>query len=175
MDSFLATLLIVWHSRTTASQQLALSAAQAAKNVLEEMGCAHQVQVLCQRAEDVDASLLLAADAYLFCAPENLGSLSGEMKAFFDKNYYAVIDQINGRPYGLIISAGSDGQGAAKQAERICTGWRLELIMPAIIVNVAAQTAEEILATKTLSAKQVEPAKELGGLLAAQLALTIED
>lgn len=174
MHSFLATLLIVWHSRTTASKQLALSAAQAAKDVLEEMECAHQVQVLCKPAEEVESSLLLEADAYLFCAPENLGSLSGEMKAFFDKNYYAVIDQINGRPYGLIVSAGSDGQGAVKQTERICTGWRLQLMMPAIIVNVAAQTAEEILATKRLTPEQTEPAKELGGLLAAHLALAIE-
>lgn len=174
MHSFLATLLIVWHSRTTASQQLALSAAKAAKDVLKEMDCAQQVQVLCKRAQDVDHALILEADAYLFCAPENLGSLTGEMKAFFDKNYYAVIDQINGRPYGLMISAGSDGHGAAKQTERICTGWRLELISPAIIVNVAAQTAEDILATKNLTPEQTKPAQELGGLLAAHLALAIE-
>lgn len=174
MPSFLATLLIVWHSRTTASQQLALSAAQAAQNILKEMDCAHQVQILCQDARDVDHHLLLKADAYLFCAPENLGSLSGEMKAFFDKNYYAVLDQLNGRPYGLMISAGSDGHGARQQAERICMGWRLQLISPALIVNVRAQTAEEILATKTLTPEQTKSAQDLGSLLAAHLALTIE-
>ena len=174
MSPFLATLLIVWHSRTTASQQLAAAAAQSAQDVLKEMECQHQIQISCKHAEEVDASMLLTADAYLFCAPENLGSLSGEMKAFFDRNYYAAIDQINGRPYGIIISAGSDGQGAATQTERICTGWRLQLIRPALIVNVDAQTAKEILAPKTLSPVQIESAKELGALLAAHLALALE-
>lgn len=171
MHHYLATLLIVWHSRTSASEQLARAAAQRALETLKELECTKHIQILCLAADKVQSKQVLEADAYLFCAPENLGSLSGEMKAFFDKNYYAVLDQINGRPYGLIISAGSDGQGAARQAERICTGWRLHAVSPPIIVNTAAQTTEEILATKTISATQAAPAAELGGLLAAQLAL----
>lgn len=167
----MSLLLIVWHSRTTASQQLAFAALNAAQHTLKELECTDQVKVKCAAVDEIDTALFLKADAYLFCAPENLGSLSGEMKAFFDRNYYPALDRINGRPYGLIISAGSAGQGAQAQAERICTGWRLKRIAPAIIVNTEAQTAAEILATKTISPKQAEPARELGGLLAAQLAL----
>lgn len=171
MHHYLATLLIVWHSRTCASKQLAQAAALRAQEVLEELECTEQIQILCLAADDVQSKQILEADAYLFCAPENLGTLSGEMKAFFDRNYYAVLEQINGRAYGLIISAGSDGQGAARQAERICTGWRLQAVAPTIIVNTAAQTTEEILAIKTISATQAAPAAELGALLVAQLAL----
>ena len=173
MNHFLATLLIVWHSRTTASQQLAFSAAKAAQETLTQMDSAHQVRILTVAAADVNSDLLLEANAYLFCAPENLGSLSGEMKEFFDRNYYAVLDKINGKPYGLIISAGSDGQGARQQAERICTGWRLNAVAPAIIVNTAAQSAAEILAVKTISTEQALPANEMGSLLAAHLALSL--
>lgn len=171
MHHYLATLLIVWHSRTSASEQLAQAAAQGARAALKELECTDQIQLLCLAAHQAKSQHVLDADAYLFCAPENLGSLSGEMKAFFDQNYYAALNQINGKPYGLIISAGSDGQGAARQAERICTGWRLHAVAPPIIVNTAAQSTEEILATKTISATQAAPALELGGLLAAQLAL----
>ena len=171
MDHYLATLLIVWHSRTTASQQLAFFAAQAAQETLTQMDSTDQVRILTKAASEVNSSLLLEADAYLFCAPENLGSLSGEMKAFFDRNYYAVLDQLNGRPYGLIISAGSDGAGAQQQAERICTGWRLQAIAPSLIVNTAAQSPAEIVALKTISPEQAQPAKEIGSLLAAHLAL----
>ena len=46
------------------------------------------------------------------------------MKDFFDRTYYAVLDGINGRPYAALICAGSDGQNAARQIERIATGWR---------------------------------------------------
>ena len=52
---------------------------------------------------------LLASGGFLFCAPENLASLSGEMKEFFDRCYYGALDRIQGLPYACAISAGSDG------------------------------------------------------------------
>lgn len=163
-------LLIVWHSRTGASRQLAQAAHDAAHDVLRELDATNRVVVSLRTAADASADDVLQADAYLFCAPENLGSLSGEMKAFFDRNYYAALDQIAGRPYGLAISAGSDGSGAVRQAERICTGWRLRPVAPAHIVNTDAQTPEAILAEKHLSAAQLEPVRVLAGTLAALLA-----
>lgn len=173
MQPKLATLLIVWHSRTTASQQAAFFAKEAADEIVQELDVAQQIRILCLTAPEVNSEILLQADAYLFCAPENLGSLSGEMKAFFDQNYYAALDRINGRPYGVIISAGSDGQGAVKQVERICTGWRLQRIAPAVIVLTHAQSPEDILKIKKLDKDQAQAAKELGGLLAAHLALAL--
>lgn len=167
-------LLIVWHSRTHASQQLAFFAAEGAKAVLDELQLQSRCSVTCVSADQVQACDLLSASAYLFCAPENLGSLSGEMKAFFDRNYYAVLDQLNGRPYGAIISAGSSGTGAAQQLESICTGWRLQRIYPTAIVLFDAQLPADILAPKTLSPQAMAQAKELGGLLAAQLSLQLD-
>ncbi|AUL18742.1 flavodoxin family protein [Bordetella holmesii] len=114
---------------------------------------------------------LLAADGFLFCAPENLGSVSGEMKAFFDRSYYDVLERLAGRPYGLAISAGSDGRGACSQIERICTGWRLKQICPALIARNGAQTPEAILAAKDVEPQARASAEELGGLLAATLLL----
>jgi hypothetical protein len=54
--------------------------------------------------------------------------MAGIMKDFFDRTYYPVLDRINGRPYAVLICAGSDGQNAARQIERIATGWRLRAI-----------------------------------------------
>lgn len=170
IDKPASTLLIVWHSRTGAARQLAQAAEEGARDALRELEAADRVRIVSLRAEDVEVDDLLQADAYLFCAPENLGSLSGAMKEFFDRNYYGVLDRINGRPYALAISAGSDGSGAVRQAERICTGWRLRAVAPACIVNTDAQTAEAILAEKNLDAAQREPAWVLGGTLAAMLA-----
>jgi hypothetical protein len=65
-----------------------------------------------------------------------------------------------------MISAGSDGAGAARQVERICTGWRLTPVAPAVIVNLGAQTAAQILAPKTVPAADLARCEELGGLLA---------
>jgi multimeric flavodoxin WrbA len=40
----------------------------------------------------------LNAHGYVFVTPETLGSMAGLMKDFFDRTYYAALDQINGRP-----------------------------------------------------------------------------
>jgi len=162
-------LLIVWHSRTGAARQLAQAALEGARYVMHELDAEDRLEVILRAAADASAGDVLEAGAYLFCAPENLGSLSGAMKEFFDRNYYGVLDQISGRPYALAISAGSDGSGAVRQAERICTGWRLRAAAPACIVNTDAQTPQAILAEKTLSEAQREPARTLGGTLAALL------
>ena len=163
-------LLIVWHSRTDAARQLAQAAHDGACDVLRELNAESGVQVRLRQAAETTEADLLNADAYMFCAPENLGSLSGAMKEFFDRHYYGVLDRISGRPYALAIAAGSDGSGAVRQTERICTGWRLRAVAPAYIANTDAQSATAILAKKTLNTEQLSAASTLGGTLAALLA-----
>lgn len=161
------TLLIVWHSRTNAAKQMAMAAAQGANAIAQQLGAGDDFILQNMYAAEVTAKHLLAADAYLFAAPENLASLSGAMKEFFDSNYYQVLEQLNGRPYAAIITAGSDGENAKRQLERICLGWRLEKIAETIIVPMHAQTAATIWAPKTVPPNWLAQAKELGGTLAA--------
>ena len=116
---------------------------------------------------------VLAADGYIFAAPENLAALAGLMKDFFDRSYYPVLGRVNGRPYGLLICAGSDGANASRQAARIATGWRLRAVAEPLILCTHAQTPEAILARKRLSAAELEPCAELGQALAAGLALGV--
>jgi len=162
-------LLIVWHSRTGAAEQMAQAAARGAAAAAAALEQPDDLRIELRRAQDADADVLLASQGFLFCAPENLASLSGEMKEFFDRNYYAVLDRIQGLPYAALISAGSDGSGAARQVERICTGWRLTAVAPAVIVNMGAQTAAQILAAKTVPAAELARCEELGGLLAGMM------
>lgn len=159
-------LLIVWHSRTGAAQQMARAAARGAAEAAGALEQPDDLRVTLLRAEEVGADAMLASQGFIFCAPENLASLSGEMKEFFDRNYYAVLDRLQGLPYAAMISAGSDGAGAARQVERICTGWRLTPVAPAVIVNLGAQTAAQILAPKTVPPADLARCEELGGLLA---------
>lgn len=164
-------LLIVWHSRTGAARQMAEAAARGARSAATQLDQASDLSVVLRPAAEVQAEELLASHGYLFCAPENLATLSGEMKEFFDRNYYAVLDRIQGLPYACAISAGSDGTGAARQVERICTGWRLRSLAPPLIVNMGTQTAQQILAPKTVAGADLDKCEELGGLLAATLLL----
>jgi multimeric flavodoxin WrbA len=131
------------------------------------------VSVSLLRAADAHAADLLNAGGFIFASPENLAAVSGQMKDFFDRTYYPALGQLNGRPYATLICAGSDGRNAAQQIERIATGWRLTPIADPIIICTRAQTPEEILKPKLVSAQQLQPCEELGAALAAGMALGI--
>jgi len=170
MDSFgMKTMLIVWHSRTGTARQMARRARAGARAVMRELDAGERLDIVMKRADRAEPEDLLGADGYLFCAPENLAALSGAMKEFFDRNYYAVLDRLNGRPYALLIGAGTDGTNAARQMARICTGWRLRPIADPLIVITGAQTPEAIAAPKSLGSQDQEACENLGGTLAALL------
>jgi putative NADPH-quinone reductase len=156
-------LLIVWHSMTGGSEALARAACAGAEDV----------DVWLLHADAVGAEDMLAADGYLFVFPENLAAISGVMKAFFDRFYYPCLGQIEGRPYALVVCAGSDGSNAVRQAERIAKGWRLRRVADSIIICTHAQTPEAILATKILTDAELTQARELGATLAAGLAMGV--
>ncbi len=163
-------LLIVWHSRTGTARQMAEAARDGALEALRELDAVARVPIGLRRAAEVTLEEVLAAQGYLFCAPENLATLSGEMKEFFDRCYYGVLDRVNGRPYLALVAAGSDGSGAVRQIERICTGWRLRPLAPAHIVLTHAQTPDAIMAPKTLPEAERERCRTLGATMAAWLA-----
>jgi multimeric flavodoxin WrbA len=131
------------------------------------------VNVRLLHAAQAGAADVLAADGFIFATPENLAAISGQLKDFFDRSYYAVLDRINGRPYASLICAGSDGQNAARQIGRIATGWRLKAVAEPLIVCTHAQTPEAILATKQISADDLARCHALGEALAAGLALGV--
>ncbi|WAT18965.1 NAD(P)H-dependent oxidoreductase [Aurantiacibacter sp. MUD11] len=159
-------LLIVWFSRTGGSRQLA----EAARDGAEDTG---EVETSFLRAEDAGPDDLLSADGYIFACPENLAAMAGEMKAFFDRSYYEVLGRIEGRPYAALICAGSDGENAQRQLERICTGWRLKRVADTRITNVGAQTKEEILSRKVIAEAELAKARETGATLAAGLEMGV--
>lgn len=125
------------------------------------------------RAADAQAADVLDAGGFIFATPENLAAMSGKMKDFFDRTYYAALDRLNGRPYATLICAGSDGRNAAQQIERIATGWRLRPIADPIIVCTHAQTPEEILRPKHIGEQDLRTCEEVGAALASGIALGI--
>ena len=157
-------LLIVYHSRTGGSRQMAQATADAA---------AQECETVLKSAQDAGPDDLLAADGYIFCAPENLAAISGVMKDFFDRCYYPVLGQLNGRPYAQMVCAGSDGQNAARQTARIATGWRLREVQVPLILCTHAQTSEAILAPKSLTEAELAPCRELWAAIGAGLSLGV--
>jgi multimeric flavodoxin WrbA len=159
-------LLIVYHSMTGGTRQMAEAAAVGARSE-------PTLRVSLLRAAEASAADLIEASGYVFASPENLAAMSGQMKDFFDRSYYPALDRLNGRPYATMICAGSDGRNAAQQIERIATGWRLKAIAQPLIVCTHAQTAAEIMLPKQISPSNLKQCEELGATLAAGTALGI--
>jgi multimeric flavodoxin WrbA len=159
-------LLIVWHSATGGTRQMATAASE---------GAATEPSVMTRlvTAKEATGGDVAAADGYIFATPENLASMAGVMKDFFDRTYYAVLDRINGRPYASMICAGSDGENAARQIARIATGWRLKPVAEPLIVCTHAQTPEAILAPKTIGDSDLQRCRDLGAAMAVGLAAGI--
>jgi NAD(P)H-dependent FMN reductase len=157
-----AVLAIVWHSRTGAAEAMAGAARAGAGDAGRLIAAA-----------EARPEMLLDASAYLFVCPENLGGLTGMMKEMFDRCYYPLLGRIEGRAYATAIAAGSAGQGAQAQIDRIVTGWRLRRVAEPIIVNLNAQTPEAILAPKVVPADSLRQCRELGAALAEGLRLGV--
>lgn len=156
------SLLIIWHSRTGASEQMALAASDGAGG-----------QAIVKNAAEVTVDDILHAGAYLFVCPENLAALSGLMKEMFDRTYYPALGRVEGRAYATLIAAGSDGHGATRQIDRIVTGWRLKRCADPVIINCDAQDPEAIFAPKLVAAEKLEVCHDLGLGMQEGLALGI--
>jgi multimeric flavodoxin WrbA len=148
------TLLIIYHSQSGTTRSMAQAIADAA--MAEKL-----VKVIVRRAMEADAEDLLAADAVVFGSPENLGYLSGGLKDFFDRTFYAMPEQGLPIAFAAFISAGNDGTGAERQLLRILKGYRMK------------QVAEVLIERGELSEAGLQRCRELGASLALGLQMGI--
>jgi multimeric flavodoxin WrbA len=148
------TLLIVYHSQTGNTEQLAQAAYRGA---CQESDTATRLL----RAFDATLQDLLTCQGVLFGTPENFGYMSGAIKDFFDRTFYPAQPYQLNLPYALFISAGNDGAGAVRQIDRILVGYPMRRV------------AEPVICRGAVSAEHLAQCEELGLTLAAGLALGI--
>ena len=121
-------LLIVYHSQSGTSARYAWAALQGAGR---EPGSSARLL----RACDADTSAVAEAGGLLLVAAENSGSLAGGMKDFLDRVFYPLIARGVVIPYGLVVSAGNDGRGAAGQTGKILSGIPLKPVSEPLILR----------------------------------------
>ena len=146
------TLLIVYHTGGVKTAQMAEAVERGAKT---ELG----LRVVVKRCAEAGPEDVLAADGLILGTPENFGYMSGMMKDFLERIFYACEGKVAGRPWALFVGAGQDGTGAVSSVERIVTGLRLK------------KAADPVIVVKDLQPVQIAALEELGATFAAGLAL----
>lgn len=142
----MAKILIVYHSQTGNTEKMAQAVAEGAAAI-------EGVNVAIKRAADATAEDLLWADGIAVGSPENFGYISGMIKDFFDRTFYAVEGRVFRKPYVVFISAGNDGTGALRAIERIALGYQFKKVYEPVIAKGDIQSAD------------LEKCRELGGVL----------
>lgn len=115
------------------------------------------VEVTALSPFDAGPEDVLAADAVVLGTTENLGYMSGALKDFFDRTYYAVLEEKQGLPFGLYIRAGHDGTGTRRAIETIITGLRWR------------QVHDTVLCRGEYRDEFIDSCEELGTFMAAGL------
>ena len=148
------SLLIVYHTGGVKTATMAESVERGARGE-------DNVKVVVKRCADAGPADLLAADGVILGTPENFGYMSGMMKDFLERVFYACEGKVNGRPYALFVGAGQDGTGAVSSVERIVTGLRLKKVH------------EPVIGLKELTPQVIADCEGLGAAFAAGLALGV--
>ncbi|MBT4162466.1 MAG: flavodoxin [Gammaproteobacteria bacterium] len=121
-------LLIIYHSKTGKNGRMAESV---------NKGACHpdvDIEVRLLRAAEAGVEDLLWADGILFGTPENFGYMSGALKDFFDRTFYEVEGQVDGKPYSMFVGAGNDGRGALAAIRKICIGYNFREVQDPVLI-----------------------------------------
>ena len=147
-------LLIVFHTQSGHTEQLAVAVEQGAKLVKE-------VVVRCDKACNITATDLESSDLLVICSPEYFGYMAGAIKDLFDRTYEEIRERVGGKPYAVIICAGNDGTGALESIERIIKGYGFRMVQ------------EPIISRGEVEESMLRRCRELGQTLAAGMELGI--
>lgn len=154
-------LLIVYHTQFGGTGQMAAAALDGARSI-------DDVESVLTRALEADVDDVLAADALLVATSENFGGMAGIVKDFLERVYYPCEGKLEGRPYTVLVCAGTDGTGAMRDVDRVATGLRLHKVHPGIIHKSGVTAHEQVVPEDVLGT-----CRDIGATLAAGMSTGI--
>ena len=154
-------LLILYHTQFGATAQMAQAALDGARSI-------DDIETVMKRAADSNVADLQSAHAFIVVTSENFGGMAGMIKDFFERTFYPCEGKLEGRPYTLLVCAGTDGTGAVRDVERVAAGWRLHKVHPGLTYK-SGVTAQRVVVPDDVLAQ----CREIGATVAAGVAAGI--
>jgi multimeric flavodoxin WrbA len=141
-------ILVAYHSIGGNTEKVAQALAEGA-------GSIEGAEVLLKKAVDATVDDFRSADAFAFGTPDYFSYMAGMLKDMFDRVFYEVKGDTEGKPCVCFVTHGGGGK-AVDSMERICNSFKLDCIVGTL--SIEAPIAEEHLAA----------ARELGKKLAGK-------
>jgi multimeric flavodoxin WrbA len=145
----MAKILVAYHSMGGNTQKVAKAVAEAASGV-------EGIEVVLKSAIEVNTEDFKSADGFAFGTPDYFSYMAGMLKDMFDRVFYEVKGNTEGRPCVCFVTHGGGGK-AVESMERICKSFKLERI--ADTLSIQAPVGEQ----------HLEAARKLGKMLAEKL------
>ncbi|MBA7484538.1 MAG: flavodoxin [Dehalococcoidia bacterium] len=115
----MAKVLIVYHSQTGNTEEMARAVAEGARSVAG-------TDVVLKRAFDANADDLIGCNAVAFGTPTNFAYISGGLKDFFDRSLIQCQDKTTDKPYCTFTSSGMGKRKALDVLDGICSAYKLK-------------------------------------------------
>lgn len=115
----MAKVLIVYHSQTGNTEEMARAVAEGARSVAG-------TDVVLKRAFDANADDLIGCDAVAFGTSTNFAYISGGLKDFFDRSLIQCQDKTTDTPYCTFTSSGMGKRRALDVLDGICSAFKLK-------------------------------------------------
>lgn len=115
----MAKVLIVYHSQTGNTEEMARAVAEGARSVAG-------TDVVLKQAFDANADDLIGCDAVAFGTSTNFAYISGGLKDFFDRSLIQCQDKTTDTPYCTFTSSGMGKRKALDILDGICSAFKLK-------------------------------------------------
>lgn len=147
-------LLIIYHSQGGNTEKLTQACFE---GIIEKQ----EVAVYFKRSLGTSIQHIENCDGLIIVTPEYFGTMSGAVKAFFDRTYYPAREQNIKLPFALIIWFENEGEGTKRDIEKIVRGLMLRKSLEPLIMK------DKEIDTRT------NEAKEFGATFSAGLEMGI--
>jgi multimeric flavodoxin WrbA len=146
----MAKVLIVYHSITGNTEEMARAVAEGAKSVAG-------TKVTLKKAADANADDLLSCDVAIFGTSTNFGYISGGLKDFFDRTLTQCQNKTTDKPYCAFTSSGMGKKKALEVIDGLAIAYKMKKADDGIIAQGKA-TPETMESLRQLGKKMAQAA-----------------